>query len=78
METLLELLKNGMTNQNVIQSIKGDQTIVHQNQPQSSPDHDNSEKRVIELEAQVAQLLENDRFQKQLIEQLINKLGGVL
>jgi hypothetical protein len=34
-EVVHELAKSGATNQNIIQTINGDQTVVHQNAPPS-------------------------------------------
>ena len=63
---IFELAKDQSAFQNVIQTITGESTVVNQNQ--SPPGSENEGKQTDLL---IQQLQGNDRFQKNLIEQLM-------
>lgn len=68
---VFELIKDQPLPQNIIRTIKGNDTVVNQNQVSVTE----REKLISSLEAQIEQLKINDKFQKEIIERLLSNKG---
>jgi hypothetical protein len=63
---IFELAKDQAAFSNVIHNLSGDSTVF--NQSPTAINLDEKDKRIAELTAQVHQLIENDKFNKNLVE----------
>lgn len=69
---VFDLAKEKTLSQNIVRSIKGNDTIVHQNTVSESSLRD-KDKLIAILERQIEQLNENLKFQNEIIERLMKE-----